>query len=66
MIRKMLTRKTFVAPVSAGSTFGKCRCKVVPDSIALIDLGCHAFKTTDTKDTRKVMSQVLRPNVPTR
>jgi hypothetical protein len=59
----MKTRRTVVAPVSAGSTVGKCRRKIVPDCIELADLGCHAFKDGTIPKGRSIMRHNLSANV---
>lgn len=63
MIRKMLTKRTVVAPVSPGSTVGKSRRKYVGDCIDLADLGCHAFKDGTIPSGRKVLSHNLSSRV---
>lgn len=63
MIRKMLSKRTVVEPVSSGSTVGKSRRKYVGDCIDLADLGCHAFKDGTIPAGRKVLSHKLSPRV---
>jgi len=63
MLRQMKAKRTNVEPVSAGSTVGKSRRKLVPDSIDLIDLGCHAFKDGSIPAGRRVLAHKLSSRV---
>lgn len=56
-------RKDVAMVVSAGSTVGKNRRKIVADCIDLKDLGCHAFKDGTIPATRRVMSHNLSRNI---
>ena len=62
MLRTMKVKRTVIDKVSAGSTVGKNRCKIVADSIGLADLGCHAFKDGTIPAGRSI----LRHNLSTR
>lgn len=62
-VKPMKTRRTRIEPVSAGSTVGKSRRKIVSDCIDLADLGCHAFKDGTIPKTRSVMRHALSPYV---
>ena len=63
MVKQIKSGRTQVAPVSAGSTVGKSRRKLVLDSIELADLGCHAFKDGTIPAGRRVMSHNLSRNI---
>lgn len=62
-VKLMKSRRTVVAPVSAGSTVGKNRRKIVADCIDLADLGCHAFKDGTIPATRSIMRHNLSARV---
>jgi hypothetical protein len=59
----MKSRRTVVEKVSAGSTVGKNRRKIVADCIDLADLGCHAFKDGTIPASRSVMKHNLSSRV---
>lgn len=48
-----------LASLSAGSTVGKMRRRLVKDSVFLADLGCHAFKDGVIPKGRSVMRHNL-------